>query len=742
MKTKPPEAKARICRIAVFVPLRQSYDYLIPDHIDSNVIQNGIRVVVAFGRQKKIGVITHTNITTSFDESRLKSIDSVIDTQPLFKHNDLKLLEWSARYYHHPIGDVICTALPNLLRKHRAAELPTQIVLSLTEQGKKIPVEDLKRAPRQLELIKQLQHSNNKQLSTDSLSSLGIEWRTCVTGLIKKGLIEKQKAVAHTQPTVHSLTRALSLTQAQQHALDKVASNDNAFAVYLLDGVTGSGKTEVYMQLIQLMLNQQKQVLVLLPEIALTPQLEERFCARFPVSIGLYHSGMTEKNRCTHWLQFQQGITPILLGTRSATFIPMQQPGLIILDEEHDPSFKQQEGFRFSARNVAIRRAQILNIPILLGTATPAIETVHNAQLNRYHHLKLPSRAGNAILPKLKLLDIRNRTMHSGLSEPLLQQIDKTLSRNEQVMLFINRRGYAPAFMCHQCGWVARCPRCDANVVVHITQQRLWCHHCGSNAKLPKTCPACKSIHIEALGVGTERVEKYLQEQFPNVQTARFDRDSVPNKNALDILLSAVKNNQVNILIGTQMLAKGHHFPNVTLVCILDTDQGLFSTDFRAAERMAQMIIQVAGRAGRADKVGQVILQTRQPDHPLLATLIRQDYAQFALDTINERTQANLPPLSHHALFRSQATIQDTPMALLKLLRVEIEKIDHSILVLGPVPAPMEKQANQYRYQLLLQSQKRQALHSCLDRIIPYISTLKVSKKVRWSLDVDPIDLF
>jgi primosomal protein N' (replication factor Y) len=742
MKKTQSKLQSNICRVAVFVPLRQCFDYLIPDHLDSEFIQAGVRVVVPFGRQKKIGVIIHPKVDSTVNQSRLKSLESVIDIQPLFNQKDMLLLEWAARYYHHPMGEVISTALPGLLRKNCAAELPTENILHLTDAGQSISHDTFKRAPRQLELIKQLQNSPEKQLSTDQLYKLGIAWRQCLKGLVKKGLIQQKTQIANWDYAQSELSSPLDLTKAQQLAVDTVVKNINQFGVFLLDGVTGSGKTEVYMQLIQLALTQHKQVLVLLPEIALTPQLEERFCKRFPVPIGVYHSALSDKVRCTHWLRFQQGKTQILLGTRSATFIPMQQPGLIIMDEEHDPSFKQQEGFRFSARNVAIRRAQLLNIPILLGTATPAIETIHNAQSQRYRHLKLPARAGKAVMPELKLLDIRNRKMHSGLSEPLIQFIHKTLSRNEQVMLFINRRGYAPAYMCHQCGWVARCPRCDANAVVHDREQQLWCHHCGSNSALPKHCLACNGTEVEALGVGTERVENMLHQHFPDAKTARFDRDSVRTKAILDTMLTSVQNNEIDILIGTQMLAKGHHFPNVTLVCILDTDQGLFSTDFRAAERLAQMIIQVSGRAGRADKIGHVILQTRQPEHPLLQTLIRHDYARFAISSLQERQQADLPPFTHHALFRAKAPIPEAPMELLQQLRIELEKITDTILILGPVPAPMEKLAGQYRYQLLLQSQHRQELHHCLDRIIPYITTLKASKHTRWSVDLDPIDLY
>ncbi|MCH9696690.1 MAG: primosomal protein N' [Gammaproteobacteria bacterium] len=742
MKTIIQSQNAKlICRIALLIPVRRSFDYLLPDDLTVHTNLVGCRVIVPFGKQTKIGVMTDIDVNSEIAPSKLKPIQELVDHTPLFNKTDMQLLSWVASYYHHPIGDVLNAALPGLLRKNRAASLPRQTVLRLTTQGMSISLDTFKHATRQAVLMTALKNSPQHQLSTLELSKQKITWQQPATSLINKGLVERIQCDINVSSQQRSVAAPLHLTHAQRIAVDAVSEQLSGFEVFLLDGVTGSGKTEVYMQLIQHVLRQGKQALVLLPEIALTPQLEQRFLSRFKEKIAVYHSGLTEKARFQNWLEFRNGIASILLGTRSASFIPMSKPGLIIIDEEHDPSFKQQEGFRFSARNVAIRRAQLLDIPIVLGSATPSIETFHNATRNRYRHLKLPARTGNIDLPEIQLLDIRNQTIHAGLSNPLIKLIETTLNNHQQIIIFINRRGYAPALTCHQCGWVARCSRCETNTVVHHGQQRLLCHHCGAVNLLPKHCPACHSTDLVSLGIGTERVEKFLQQQFPDYNTARFDRDNIPNKATLDTMLEAVKSRQIDILIGTQMLAKGHHFPGVTVVAVLDTDQGLFSSDFRASERLAQLIIQVAGRAGREQK-GRVVLQTRQPDHPLLAMLIKQDYPKFAQQALQERFSAKLPPASHHALFRVRATTQELPNAVLQMIRNELETYTDEILILGPVPSPMEKKAGQYRYQLLVQASQRKPLHNCLDKIIPFIENLKLAKRVRWSVDVDPIDLF
>jgi primosomal protein N' (replication factor Y) len=515
------------------------------------------------------------------------------------------------------------------------------------------------------------------------------------------------------------------------------------FGVFLLEGVTGSGKTEVYMQIIRMVLEKGQQVLVLLPEITLTPQLEERFRRRFAATIALSHSKLADKERQNAWLAMQQGRYSILLGTRSALFTPLKRPGLIILDEEHDSSFKQQEGFRFSARDVAVVRGKLLNIPVLLGSATPSLESLYNVSSQRYRLLQLPNRAGNAIEPVFQLLDIRNKPLQEGLSEPLLAEIRKTLQKNEQVLLFLNRRGFAPTLICHGCGWVARCSSCDANLVIHVQEQKLCCHHCGRERNLLKQCPSCCHDGLTPLGLGTERVEKILSELFPDKSIVRLDRDSIRRKGSLEDYLLQIGEGRIDIILGTQMLAKGHHFPNVTLVALLDVDSGLYSIDFHASEKLAQMIVQVAGRAGRAEKPGKVILQTRHPEHPLLTTLIRHGYNRFAGIVLAERQQALLPPYSYQALLRVESADNVKPLRFLKAVRDTAEQLGiGQTIIMGPVSAPMARRAGRYRFQLLFQNSKRSALHALLDVLVPEIERMKLTKSVRWSLDVDPVDLY
>jgi primosomal protein N' (replication factor Y) len=439
----------------------------------------------------------------------------------------------------------------------------------------------------------------------------------------------------------------------------------------------------------------------------------------------------------------QQGESSIMLGTRSALFTPLMNPGLIILDEEHDASFKQQEGFRFSARDTAVYRAKLLDIPVLLGSATPSLESLYNVDKQRYQLMHLPERAGKATEPMMQLMDIRNKRIHEGLSDVLVEEIHRTLAKNEQVLLFLNRRGFAPTLICHGCGWVARCKRCDANLVIHFDEQRLRCHHCAQEQKLIRQCAACDSSELTPLGLGTERVEKVVTELFKDKITVRLDRDSTQRKGTLENYLQQINDGEVDIILGTQMLAKGHHFPNVTLVAILDVDSGLFSIDFHAAEKLAQMIVQVSGRAGRAEKPGKVIMQTRQPEHLLLTTLIKDGYRSFAKTALAERQEALLPPFSYQALLRVQAGDANTPQLFFQAIIAALKKLDVGrTQVLGPVSAPMAKRAGYFRYQLLFQNANRQELHGLLDALIPKISKLKQTNKVRWSLDVDPVDLY
>ena len=538
-------------------------------------------------------------------------------------------------------------------------------------------------------------------------------------------------------------TSQLVCNEGQQNAVDLIHASLDKFNVFLLDGVTGSGKTEVYMQLIQIVLNRGQQVLVLVPEITLTPQLQQRFQARFSTHIAISHSKLTDLQRKNAWLLMQSGGCSLLLGTRSALFTPLPNIGLIILDEEHDSSFKQQEGFRFSARDVAVMRGKLANIPVVLGSATPSLESLYNVKQQRYQHLPLPERAGNALPPLVQIIDICRKKLQEGLSERLIAEIQTVLKKNEQVLLFLNRRGFAPTLICHDCSWVARCIHCDANLVVHRNKNLLRCHHCGTEHCLISSCPMCLSKELTSLGLGTERLESILNRLFPNKTVLRLDYDSVQKKGALEDFLAQIHAGSVDIILGTQLLAKGHHFPNVTLVAILDVDSGLFSTDFHSGEKLAQLIVQVSGRAGREKKQGKVLLQTRQPTHILLTELLRAGYAKFAKLELAERETAMLPPFSYQALLRAHAEQEELPAQFLQAV-AELAKSFNSeqVQILGAIPAPMARRAGQYRFQLLFQHTNRSALHHLLKQLIPQIGTLKLAAKVSWSIDVDPVDLF
>jgi len=693
--------------------------------------------MVPFGKRSKIGIVVAVAVNSEVDPVKLKVVDAILDPEPLISAVDLQLLEWASRYYHHPLGEVLATAFPVALRQGKPALLRQEPWVRLSDAGRDFDLQQLRRAVKQQALLQQLQ-------TADAALAVGelVKQKPALQTLVDKGLLEYCSAPA-SLPEHSSRPSSLQANAEQQAAIAAVIGNLGRFSVALLQGVTGSGKTEVYMQIIAEALRRNLQVLVLLPEITLTPQLEQRFRQRFCVPIVCSHSKLNDSERLQAWLSMQQGQASILLGTRSALFTPLPRPGLIILDEEHDSSFKQQEGFRFSCRDVAIARGKMLNIPVLLGSATPSLETLFNVQHRRYQLLLLRNRAGNAVDPVFEVLDIRNKSLQAGLSEALIGAIRDTLAQGQQVLLFLNRRGFAPVQICHGCGWVARCRRCDANLVIHAADRRLRCHHCGSEQALSKHCPSCQTGELQALGMGTERIEQVLTSLFPDKAVIRFDRDTTQRKGALESYLEQIHQGHADIILGTQMLAKGHHFPNVTLVAILDSDSGLFSIDYRAGERLAQMISQVAGRAGRADKPGRVILQTRQPQHPLLTTLLEKGYSAFAELALEERRQAGLPPCSYQALFRVHAGDIQAPQQFLKAMQKLIAQANgEGVSVLGPVSAPMARRAGQFRFQLLLQSPQRRALHSLLDRLLPGVYRLKEAKKVRWSLDVDPLDLF
>jgi primosomal protein N' (replication factor Y) (superfamily II helicase) len=727
-----------ICQVAVPGPFAGPLDYLTPAH--GTRPAPGVRVRVGLGRREVLGVVTGTADGSAVPGSRLRPVTRVLDEAPVLDTSLLRLLGWSADYYQHPLGEVLHQALPVLLRQGRPARPGVLSLYRLSAEGAAQDPAALTRAPRQRALL-ELLRDRVEGLTGGELESISPgRWQAALRAALDKGWVETREA-AHQGPPSSPAEAGPALNTAQAAAVDAVRGTFGRFAPHLLQGVTGSGKTEVYLHLIQAALDAGRQVLVLVPEIALTPQLVRRFRRRLAAPVAVLHSGLTDRERLDAWLAAQSGEAGVIIGTRSAVFVPWARPGLIIVDEEHDGSFKQQEGFRYHARDVAVMRGRMEEIPVLLGSATPSLESLANVERGQYARLRLAERAGGASAPRAELLDLRRQVLDEGLSSGLLERIQRHLDAGGQSLLFLNRRGYAPTLLCHECGWVAECPRCDARMTWHHGDGRIRCHHCGLERPRPPRCPSCGGM-LGGLGEGTERVAAALARHFPKVSVGRLDRDSTRRRGALEAVLDDVRRGRHRILVGTQMLAKGHHFPDVSLVGILDADQGLFSADFRAAERMAQLMVQVAGRAGRADRPGEVIIQTHHPEHPLLVTLVRGGYEAFAEAALAERRVAGLPPYASIALLRAEATTAQAPHDFLEAARRGLEALQpDSVEAWGPAPALMERRAGRYRAQLMLQGASRPALHRALRAWAPTLGEIPGARKVRWALDVDALEL-
>jgi primosomal protein N' (replication factor Y) len=732
-----------VLRVAIPTPLRRSFDYLPPKDIAIDSLKPGMRLRLPFGRSEVIGILLEITQQTQVAAVRLKRAIQLLDAEPILNPDLLWLLNWASQYYQHPIGEVVQQALPTLLRQGRPAHSKGLEYWRLTPEGQNVDPAALSRAPRQAELLTLLKKHSDGMSSAD-LNRHHPQWRPVIARLADKNWVAQSDAPPAVRASHQPAESRPELNSAQQQAVQQILSTMDQYHAYLLDGVTGSGKTEVYLRTIESLLADNKQALILVPEIGLTPQLLNRFQRRFPdVQIAVLHSGLNDQERLQAWLSAAKGIAGIIIGTRSALLTPLARPGMIIVDEEHDLSFKQQEGFRYSARDLAVVRARHLNIPVILGSATPALESLYNCDCQRFTRLHLPERAGIANPPEFRLLDVRSQKLEHGLSAQLLHHIRSHLDADGQVLLFINRRGFAPVLMCHNCGWHARCQRCDAHMTVHQHAHRLRCHHCGSERPLPPRCPDCDSTELLQVGYGTERVEQALQAHFPATPILRIDRDTTRRKGAMQAMLEQIKQGNPHILIGTQMLAKGHHFPNLTLVGLLDADYGLFSADFRAAERLGQLVLQVAGRAGRGQRRGEVLIQTHHPESPLLHSLLTHDYGRFARTLLAERQAANLPPFSHLTLLRAEAVDPRAPLQFLEEARSQAVALGCAgIEFYGPFPAPMERRAGRSRAQLLLQAGSRASLQKVLAPWLLRLETLKSGRKVRWSIDVDPLEMF
>lgn len=732
-----------VLQIAVPTPLRRRFDYLAPVDISPTQAlswQPGCLVHVPFGHQQLVGVLLAVSQPLQTSAVTLRPALALVEHTPAFTGELLELCLWAADYYQCPPGEALHTALPALLRQGGLAQERKELAYRLTAEGKGLPEGALKRAPKQAALLAALQTRDS--LGRSDLELLDIA-RTALKPLLEKGLIETcEPATNPLESSVILREQALTFGAEQQAAFDRIHYQE--FQVSLLDGATGSGKTEIYLQAIARVLEAGKQALVLVPEIGLTPQTLQRFQRRFAVPIVALHSGLNDRERLDAWIHAREGRARIIIGTRSAIFTPLSEPGIIIIDEEHDNSFKQQDGFRYSARDLAVVRANRLGIPLLLGSATPSLESLNNARQGRYQYLRLTQRAGKALPPAIQLLDIRAQTLLEGFAQASLQAIAQEIVAKNQVLVFLNRRGYAPTLQCHDCGWLAKCNHCDARMTVHQSPRHLHCHHCGHQRAIPRRCPDCNSSRLQPLGQGTERSEEALQQIFPGTRILRVDRDSTRNKNAMHKLLEEVHTGEPCILVGTQMLAKGHHFADVTLVVIIDADAGLFSTDFRGPERMGQLLLQVAGRAGRAEKPGKVILQSHHTEHPLVQTLMLQGYHALAEMLLQERQITQLPPFRHLALLRAESKRPELVMEFLRLARAYAEQLQAAsphFSYLGPLPAMMEKRGDRFRYQLQISSAQRKPLQHLLSQLAQQLEGEALGKRVRWSIDVDPQEM-
>jgi primosomal protein N' (replication factor Y) len=739
-----PAVTPSILGVAIDAPLRRLFDYRPPAGDDGPALRPGQRVWVPFGRRKAVGVIVELRQHSELPEARLKRALAAIDDEPVLDAALLELLRWAAEYYRHPVGEVIAAALPVALRSGTDATLSAErwTLSAAARTGTASPLSP--RAHKLRELADWL--SQHEPAGAAELGALSARWREHLRELERRGWVTRVRQVVEVEPVpaeAQVLVPGPELTPDQDAAVTAITAASGRFAPFVLHGVTGSGKTEVYLRAIREVVARGKQALVLVPEISLTPQLVSRFAARLPGPLAVLHSGLNDTERLQAWRAARAGLAPVVIGTRSAVFAPLARPGLIVVDEEHDASYKQQDGFRYSARDLALARAQRHRVPVVLGSATPSLESLERVRAGKAQLLELPNRTAGAKPPVLRLVDVRAHAGTQGIATPTVLAIQRHLGAGGQVLVYLNRRGYAPTLFCPACGWVAPCPRCDARLTVHQREHSLECHHCGTHRPIPQQCPDCGEP-VKPVGQGTERIEETLGALFPQVTLARIDRDAVRRRGALEDTLQRIHSGEVRLLVGTQMLTKGHHFPEVSLVVVLNADQGLFGTDFRAAERLAQTIVQVAGRAGRAERAGEVLIQTEYPGHPLLAQLVTGGYDAFAAAALVERAQARWPPFARVAVLRAEAAQREAPLAFLAEARALAQQCDEAatVEVLGPATAPMERRAGHYRAQLLLHAASHSPLQRLLARWVPLLEETPTARKVRWALDVDPLELF
>jgi primosomal protein N' (replication factor Y) (superfamily II helicase) len=723
-----------LIRVALDVPVARLFDY----RCDDPAAKIGARVLVPFGRRRLIGIILARPEHSDVPPTGLKHALRVMDEQPLLGKADLKLLGFAADYYVHPLGAAVMATVPATLRRVRSRE-QTPAGYALTTAGAAIDASALPpRARTQHRLLALLRGS--PVISHAAIAAESAATRKALRTFIEQGWVRAATPLPTSSlPDAHRAAAGPPLNREQAAAVDAIRSSLGHYQPMLLLGITGSGKTEVYLHAIAAALVRNTQALLLVPEIALTPQLQSLVVTRFPsTTVATLHSGLADGERAAHWEAARSGKARIILGTRLAVFAPLPLPGLIIVDEEHDSSFKQGEGFRYSARDLAVVRARQAGVPVVLGSATPALETYRNAVDGRYRLLRLSQRI-HALPPQIDCIDLQNEQPADGLSGRLIAAIRTRIERGEQSMVFINRRGYAPVLVCGGCGWTSDCRRCSAKLVLHLRERRLRCHHCGHDSAVPAACPDCGNTDLAPVGQGTQRIESALAQHFPKARILRIDRDTTRRRDAWPDMRNRIREGAVDILVGTQILAKGHDFPQLNLVGVVNADGMLYSSDFRAPEWLYALLTQVAGRAGRGDTRGQVLVQTRFPGHPLYVALRNQDFDAFARELLAERRQAGFPPYMHQAVLRAEARSIDLALEFLENAARLARSISPAVSVYDPIPAGMMRKAGRERAHLLLQSPSRKELRAFLTAWQPQLATARSA--VRWALDVDPAEL-
>lgn len=732
-----------ILKIALDVPLDRLFDYLSGDHH----VQVGQRVLVPFGSRNQIGIVMGTADSSDVAIEKLKPIAQAFSEETPLDAEMLSLIKFSADYYQYPFGQALLSSLPARLRQIAPAVSRKQYLYQLTDAGRAADVENIPKKQKVLRsVLSALQTAG--RLTEAELYDISGSARKAAKALVDLGYASCEQVLALQRVMAIAEQFEPQLNAEQMQAVQQISAEPDVFKAWLLYGITGSGKTEVYIRLLQHVLQHaDAQVLVLVPEINLTPQLEARFRSRLPdFPLVSLHSNLSESERLHHWQLAQSGVAKIIIGTRLSIFTPLPNLKLIIIDEEHDSSYKQQDSMRYHARDVAMVRAKRLNIPVVLGSATPALETWYNATVNpnkasKYGLLRLKERAVTAAqLPQIDCIDTTKVNLQHGLTPQLIAALRLRLERGEQSLLFINRRGYSPVLLCSACHWIAPCSRCSSRLVVHLSQRKLRCHHCGHEQRIPHQCPSCGDADLHPTGHGTQRLEQTLAQLLPTARIARVDRDSISRKNALVEILDRVHHQEIDILVGTQMLAKGHDFPNLTLVGVIDTDSALHSPDFRASERLFAQLMQVAGRAGRADKAGQVIIQTQFPDHALFNALRIQDYESYANVLLEERQQMQFPPYVFTALLRAEANDYSLVQQFLQLAFAHARSLSDQVLVYDPVRPQMERLKGMERGYILMQSKQRPALHQLLKQLVNQMRAHKLVAKVRWAVDVNPLE--